>query len=113
VSTSNDGGSSGDGTRPPGTGDSVRPSVVEDTLFNFPTDFPIKIMGHATDDFRSLVLGIVTRHFGPLEAHRIEERPSANGKYLSLTCTVYAHSKAELDALYRELTSCSQVLVAL
>ena len=42
-----------------------------------------------------------------------EERPSANRKYLSLTCTVYAHSKAELDALYRELTSCSQVLVAL
>ena len=113
MSTSNDGGSSDDGTRPSGTGDGVRPPVVEDTLFKFPTDFPIKIMGHATDDFRSLVLGIVTRHFGPLEAHRIEERPSANGKYLSLTCTVYAHSKAELDALYRELTSCSQVLVAL
>ena len=91
-----------------------RPSPgAADTLFDFPTDFPVKIMGHASDEFRSLVLGIVTRHFGPLEPHRIEERPSANGKYLSLTCTVHAHSKAELDALYRELTSCSQVLVAL
>lgn len=94
-------------------GDGSKPAGAEDTLFEFPTDFPVKIMGHASDEFRSLVLGIVTRHFGPLEPQRIEERPSANGKYLSLTCTVHAHSKAELDALYRELTSCSQVLVAL
>jgi uncharacterized protein len=95
---------SGDGTRPPGN---------EETLLEFPCDFPVKIMGEATDDFRSLVLGIVTRHFGSLTADRIEERPSTNGKYLSLTCTVRAHSKAEIDALYRELTSCSKVLVAL
>jgi uncharacterized protein len=39
----------------------------EDTLLVFPTDFPVKIMGQATADFRSLVLGIVTRHFGELE----------------------------------------------
>lgn len=108
-----DGGGSGDGTRPPGLDGARTAATAEDTLFKFPTDFPVKIMGQASDDFRSLVLGIVTRHFGPLEPHRIEERPSANGRYLSITCTVYAHSKAELDALYMELTSCSQVLVAL
>ena len=85
----------------------------EDTLFEFPCDFPIKIMGRATDDFRSLALGIVTRHFGDLDAERIEERPSNNGKYLSITVTVVASSKAQLDALYMDLTSCSQVLVAL
>ena len=97
--------SPGDGAAPP--------PEREDTLFEFPCDFPVKIMGLATDDFRSLVLGIVTRHFGTLEAGGIEERPSSNGKYLSLTCTVHAESKAQLDALYRELTSCSKVLVAL
>ena len=89
------------------------PPAREDTLLVFPTDFPVKIMGQASDDFRSLVMGIVTRHFGTLEPHRIEERPSANGKYLSITVTVLATSKAQLDALYMELTSCSQVLVAL
>lgn len=96
----------GDAAAPP-------PAGREDTLFEFPCDFPVKIMGQATDDFRSLVLGIVTRHFGDLAPGRIEERPSANGKYLSITCTVVAQSKAQLDALYLELTSCSQVLVAL
>lgn len=104
----------GDGSRPPGPADADSTSPpAEDTLFRFPTDFPVKIMGRASDDFRSLVLGIVTRHFGPLEPACLEERPSANGRYLSLTCTVHAQSKAQLDALYRELTSCSQVLVAL
>jgi len=87
--------------------------MAEDTLLEFPTDFPIKIMGAATDDFRSLVIGIVTRHFGELAPARIEERPSSGGKYLGLTITVRAESKAQLDALYRELTSCRQVLVAL
>jgi uncharacterized protein len=84
-----------------------------DTLLEFPCEFPIKIMGHATDEFRSLSLGIVTKHFGALAPDRIEERPSSTGRYLSLTCTVRAESKAQLDAVYMELTSCRQVLVAL
>jgi putative lipoic acid-binding regulatory protein len=87
--------------------------MAEDTLFEFPTDFPIKIMGEATDEFRSLAIGIVTRHFGPLDPERIAERPSSGGKYLGLTLTVRAESKAQLDAVYTELTSCRQVLVAL
>jgi hypothetical protein len=87
--------------------------MAEDTLLEFPTDFPIKIMGEATDEFRSLAIGIVTRHFGTLDAARIEERSSSGGKYLGLTITVRAQSKAQLDAVYTELTSCRQVLVAL
>jgi putative lipoic acid-binding regulatory protein len=87
--------------------------MADDTLLRFPCDFPIKIMGPATDEFRSLALGIVTRHFGALAASQLEERPSSGGKYLSLTCTVRAESKAQLDAVYGELTSCRQVLVAL
>ena len=89
------------------------PPEPEETLLRFPTDFPVKIMGQASDDFRSLVMGIVTRHFGTLAPDRIEERPSSNGKYLSSIVTVVATSKAHLFALYRVLTACSQVLVAL
>jgi putative lipoic acid-binding regulatory protein len=87
--------------------------MADDTLLEFPTEFPIKVMGAATDEFRSLAIGIVTRHFGTLESSRIEERPSSGGKYLGLTFTVRAESKAQLDAVYTELTSCRQVLVAL
>jgi len=84
-----------------------------DTLFEFPCDFPIKVMGQASDEFRSLALGILVRHFGDVDAARIEERLSSSGRFLSVTVTVRAESKAQLDAAYRELTSCRQVLVAL
>jgi putative lipoic acid-binding regulatory protein len=87
--------------------------MADETLFEFPCDFPIKIMGPATDEFRSLALGIVSRHFGTLAEGSIEERPSSGGRYVGLTITVRAESKAQLDAVYTELTSCRQVLVAL
>ena len=84
-----------------------------ETLFEFPCDFPLKVMGRRTDDFRSLVLGIMHKHVGPIDASNIEERPSKDGNYLSLTCTFVAQSKPQLDALYRELTSCERVMIVL
>lgn len=86
---------------------------MTDTLFQFPCDFPLKVMGRRTDDFRSIVIGIVQKHAGTIPPESIEERPSKDGTYLSLTCTFQAHSREQLDALYRELTSCERVLVVL
>jgi hypothetical protein len=86
---------------------------MAETLFEFPCDFPIKVMGRRTDDFRSLVLGIVQKHTGNIDPANIEERPSKDGRYLSLTCTFSAQSKDQLDTLYRELTSCERVLIVL
>jgi len=88
-------------------------SDSKDTLFEFPCDYPLKVMGKRTDDFRSLVLGIVQKHSGSIAPANIVERPSKDGNYLSLTITLHAQSKAQLDALYRDLTSCERVLVAL
>ncbi len=85
----------------------------QETLFEFPCDYPLKVMGRHSDDFRSLVLGIVQKHAGEVNPAAIAERPSKDGTYLSLTFTFRADSKAQLDALYRELTSCERVLVAL
>ena len=86
---------------------------MSDTLFQFPCDFPLKVMGRHNDDFRSLVLGIVRKHAGEIEPSNIEERPSKDGTYLSLTCTFQAQSREQLDTLYRELTSCEKVLIVL
>jgi uncharacterized protein len=87
--------------------------MAEATLFKFPCDFPLKVLGRRSDDFRSIVLGIVQKHAGDIAPERIEERPSRDGNYLSLTCTFAAQSREQLDALYRELTSCERVLVVL
>jgi uncharacterized protein len=86
---------------------------MSETLFKFPCDFPLKVMGRRSDDFRSIVLGIVQKHAGQIEPQNIEERPSKDGNYLSLTCTFSAQSREQLDALYRELTSCERVMIVL
>lgn len=86
---------------------------MADTLFEFPCEFPLKVMGRRSDDFRSIVLGIVQKHAGTIAADKIEERPSKDGTYLSLTCTFQAQSREQLDGLYRELTACEKVLVVL
>jgi uncharacterized protein len=86
---------------------------MSDTLFSFPCQFPLKVMGRKSNDFRSIVIGIVQKHAGTIEPHQIEERPSKDGNYLSLTCTFEAQSREQLDALYRELTSCERVLIVL
>jgi hypothetical protein len=86
---------------------------MTETVFEFPCDFPLKIMGRRSDDFRSIVLGIVQKHTGTIHPDKIEERPSKDGNYLSLTCTFEAQSREQLDNLYRELTSCERILIVL
>lgn len=84
-----------------------------DELFQFPCEFPIKVMGRDSEAFRSLTLAIVERHAGPLDAQRITERPSAKGNFLALTYTIVARDRAQLDAIYQALTDSGVVMVAL
>jgi putative lipoic acid-binding regulatory protein len=84
-----------------------------DELFGFPCDFPIKVMGRDSESFRTLTLAIVERHAGPIAADRISERPSSRGRFLALTYTIRAESRAQLDRIYQDLTDSGVVLVAL
>jgi putative lipoic acid-binding regulatory protein len=81
-------------------------SVAEgqDTLLEFPCAFPLKIMGFSDDALAEIVLGIVRRHAPEFDGASMEMRASSGGKYVSLTCTIDATSRAQLDALYRELS---------
>jgi len=79
----------------------------------FPCEFPIKAMGEARDGFDALVFGIVRRHAPDLGEAAIESRSSRGGKYLSVTVTVQATSREQLDSIYRDLTGCEQILVVL
>ena len=71
----------------------------KDTLLEFPCDFPLKIMGKAEETLTQVVVEIVTRHAPDFDSATMEMRASSGGNYLSLTCTVIATSKPQLDAL--------------
>lgn len=85
----------------------------QESLLEFPCDFPIKVMGRTGVAFRAITLEIVERHAGRLDTSRISERLSGQGNYQSITYTIEAQSRAQLDAIYRELTATGIVLVAL
>ena len=85
----------------------------QESLLEFPCDFPIKMMGEARDGFTETMVEVVRRHAPDFDATTVEMRASSGGKYLSLTCTVNATSKAQLDDLYRELSAHPWIKVAL
>lgn len=85
----------------------------DETLLTFPCSFPIKVMGRAQGDFDALVLGLVRRHVGDLPEGAVRLRSSAGGAYLSVTVTIEARSREQLDALYRELSAHERVLMVL
>lgn len=85
----------------------------EETLLEFPCDFPIKIMGSRTDDFAQTMVEIVLRHAPDFATESVEMRASSSGNYLSVTCTIRATSKPQLDALYQELSGHPLVKVVL
>jgi putative lipoic acid-binding regulatory protein len=85
----------------------------KDTLLEFPCEFPLKIMGKAEDTLAQVVLEIVTLHAPDFDGTTMEMRASSGGNYVSLTCTVVARSKPQLDALYTDLSGHPLIKVVL
>ena len=85
----------------------------EKSLLEYPSAFPIKVMGAHVDGFTEAIVA-VARHFDPtFDAATVERRPSRAGNYLGLTITVTATSREQLDELYRTLSSHPMVRVVL
>jgi uncharacterized protein len=80
---------------------------------DFPSDFPIKVVGRQGSELRELTQAIIERHAGPIADSSVKTRTSADGNFLALTYMVHATSREQLDNIYRELTACKSVLMAL
>lgn len=88
-------------------------SDPQQTLFSFPCSFPIKAMGRADCGLESVVVEIVSRHAPDIDDAAVSIRPSRGGKWISVTVTIEAHGKSQLDAIYRELSAHELVVWAL
>ena len=88
-------------------------SQDEIDLFNFPCEFPIKVMGRMDSDLENQVIEIVNRHVDNLSEGAVSSRPSGKGNFIAVTVTIMATSREQLDNIYRELTACDAVLMAL
>jgi len=87
---------------------------TEDTLFEFPCEFPLKVMGRNIPELEVVVLEIVSRHVDEeITNEAVRIRDSGKGKFISITVTFEAQSKLQLDNLYRELHAHEHVLMLL
>ncbi|MFM9913193.1 MAG: YbeD family protein [Methylophilaceae bacterium] len=84
-----------------------------ETLLEFPCEFPIKAVGETREGLAAAVIETVLLHAPDFDTSTLETRTSSAGKYTSLTCTINATSKAQVDDLYRALTAHPMVKVVL
>ena len=85
----------------------------KDSLIEYPSQFPIKVMGLKAEGFVHAITEVVERFDPTFDASTVELRPSSSGKYLGVTVTVTATSREQLDDLYRALTSHPMVKIVL
>ena len=89
------------------------PDFMADSPLEFPCDYALKVVGRAGPEFRARMLAEIEKHVGPIAASQLVERPSSEGTYVALTCTLRAESRAQLERIYRDLHATGLVLYAL
>ena len=99
-------------TKPDPSLDALHEEERESAL-TFPCAFPIKIMGRTQDGFAQSVSDVVRRHAPDFDPALLEMRSSKEGNWLSVTATVNATSRKQLDDLYRELVAHPMVKMVL
>jgi hypothetical protein len=87
--------------------------MSKESLIEFPCDFPVKMMGRDTQEFRLIVRALIENHVGPVAEEMIQVNLSGKGNFVSVTITVTATSQQQLDAIYRDVSDHDDVLMAL
>ena len=85
----------------------------EQSLIEYPSAFPIKVMGPHAEGFVEAIVEVARRFDPEFDAATVETRPSKGGNYLGITITVTATSRVQLDELYRTLTTHPMVKIVL
>lgn len=85
----------------------------DQSLIEYPCDFPLKILGNTQPGFAQAILGVVKQHAPDFDDASLTMKTSKKGKYLSVTCVIRATSREQLDALYQALCDHPMVVMVL
>lgn len=85
----------------------------EQSLLEFPCQFPIKAMGKTHPELDIIIVEIIRRHSPDLSEGAVSSRPSKGGNYTAVTVMIEASSRQQLDAIYQDLTDCPHILMVL
>ena len=87
--------------------------MSDESALEFPCEFPIKMMGRDTPEFRATARALVEKHAGAVDDGAVQTASSRNGRFVSVTVTITATSRRQLDDIYEDVTDHEDVLMAL
>lgn len=87
--------------------------VASDEILSFPCELPIKVFGKNEPGFRPAAIAIVKEHVPELDDTLVTSQQSKEGRFVSLTIRTWVESRAQADAVYRDLVACDRVLMVL
>ena len=93
--------------------DEPTPTPSGKELLKFPTDYPIKVVGRPSPEFRARIHAVVLKHVPNVETDRISERLSENGNFLSISYMIVAESREQVVVLARDLAAAEGVLMVI
>ncbi len=86
---------------------------LQEDLWVFPMDYPIKLIGVAGEELHVAVVEILVKHFPEFDGESLNVQPSKTGKYHSLTAQLVFQELEQVHALYADLAACSLIKTAL
>lgn len=85
----------------------------EPPKLEYPCDFPLKIMGHAAEDFTEVMLAVLSEHATDFHRESVSVRMSKEGKYTSLTVTIICTGPEQLERLHQGLKATGRVVMVI
>ncbi len=86
---------------------------LNEALWQFPMDYPIKLIGLAVPELRQEVEAIFLKHFPHFNTNSIVVQPSSKGTYHSLRAQLHFDNIEQVHALYADLKACEHIKTAL
>ncbi|WP_168378142.1 YbeD family protein [Acinetobacter cumulans] len=86
---------------------------LQEHLWVFPMDYPIKLIGNAGEELRLAVNEIFVKHFPDFDDSKMTVTPSRTGKYHSITAQLRFEELEQVHAVYADLAACKHIRTAL
>ena len=87
--------------------------IHNEELWQFPMQYPIKIIGHASPELLGAISDLLTKHFPLLDLAHLTVTQSSGGKYHSIAAVLPFENKEQVNAVYADLAACPFIKTAL
>ncbi len=87
--------------------------IQNEALWEFPMDYPVKVLGEAQHPMAQIVAEILQRHAPGFDPATLAMKPSSGGKYISITASVHVTHKEQINGMYADFAATPEIKMVL